>query len=281
MLTGASVRTEQYVTIVVPEHRIARAAKQSGGGLEGRCRELYPLMGEVEACFRGPVGMTAVRWLTSPELAAAIRTGFAPGDRAGIVEAKGMRAADPGVNADVALALAGPSGAEQAVRHYRHDAWNSVSATIVLPTRGALMGALAPVLTPAVPAERRSLVVVFPVVAMAAAERKARSRASGADLAEALNEKVGRRTGATEDRRAAHARALDGKLAQGHALTRPYAVCTATVPATHGIAEAGRGLDASVRRAGFAPLRLDLAQDTGLAASAIPVGIGLAGGGDA
>ena len=39
-LTAASVRTEAFVTIVVPETRIARPAKESGGGLEGRARVL-------------------------------------------------------------------------------------------------------------------------------------------------------------------------------------------------------------------------------------------------
>ena len=81
----------------------------------------------------GPMGMTSVRWLTCPELALACRTGFAPGDRAGIVEALAMREKDPGVNADVPWAMAGPSGADATVRHYSHDAWNSISATIKLP----------------------------------------------------------------------------------------------------------------------------------------------------
>ena len=77
------------------------------------------------------------------------------------------------------------------------------------------------------------------------------------------------------------ARGLDAKLARGNALTRPYAVCTVTVPKTLRITEFGRRLDASVRRAGFAPLRLDLAQDTGFAASTIPLGTSLTRSGDA
>ena len=93
------------------------------------------LMGEIEAQLRGPMGMTQVRWLTSPELALACRTGFAPGDRAGIVEALSLREKDPSVNADVPWAMAGPSGADATVRHYSHDAWNSVSATIKLALR--------------------------------------------------------------------------------------------------------------------------------------------------
>src|ERR1035437_6902566 len=60
----------------------------------------------------------------------ACRTGFAPGDRAGIIDAIAQRERDPGVNADVPWAMAGPSGADPVVRHYSHDAWNSASATI-------------------------------------------------------------------------------------------------------------------------------------------------------
>ena len=77
------------------------------------------------------------------------------------------------------------------------------------------------------------------------------------------------------------ARGLDAKLARGNALVRPYAVCTVTVPKTLRITEFGRRLDASIRRAGFAPLRLDLAQDVGFAASTIPVGMSLTRSGDA
>lgn len=75
-------------------------------------------------------------------------------------------------------------------------------------------------------------------------------------------------------------RGLDRKLARGNSLTRPYAVCTVTVPKTYRIAEYGRRLDAAVRRAGFAPLRLDLSQDSAFAASTIPLGISLTRKGD-
>ena len=52
-------------------------------------------------------------------------------------------------------------------------------------------------------------------------------------------------------------------------------MCTVTVPKTARIAEHGRHLDASIRRAGFAPLRLDLSQDVAFAASVVPLGISL------
>jgi len=66
---------------------------------------------------------------------------------------------------------------------------------------------------------------------------------------------------------------MDEKLARGNSMTRPYAVATVTVPRTAPIIEYGRRLDASIRVAGFSPLRLDLAQDRAFAASTIPLGV--------
>jgi hypothetical protein len=68
---------------------------------------------------------------------------------------------------------------------------------------------------------------------------------------------------------------VDAKLARGSALTRPYAVCTVTVPKTVRVAEFGRRLDAAVRRAGCSPMRLDLSHDVGFAASVVPLGVSL------
>ncbi len=274
-LSKASVRTEAFVTMVVPETRLAKEAKEAGGGLEGRARVLYLLMGEVEAQLRGGVGMTDVRWLTSPDLAAACRTGFAPGDRAGIIDALAARTVDSGVNAEVPWAMAGPSGADQLVRHYSHDAWNSVSATIKLPVKGAVMGALAPILTPTETGERRSYVVSYPILRQSTADRQSASSEWAADLGEALREKakVKQRTKARDE--ADKVRALDRKLARGNSMTQPYAVCTVTVPKTLRISEFGRRLDASTRRAGFAPLRLDVAHDVGFASSTVPLGVSL------
>lgn len=274
-LSRASVRTEAFVTAVVPEAALAKAAKEAGGGLDGRARVLYLAMGEVEAHLRGPVGMTEVSWLTSPELAVACRTGFAPGDRAGIVAALTAHHTDPGVNADVPWPIAGPSGADQSIRHYSHDAWRSVSITIKLPVKGAVLGALAPILTPTEQGERRSYLVSFPILRPHIADRKSASSEWAADLGDALRDKaqIKQRTRARDE--ADKARGLDRKLARGNAMTQPYAVCTVTVPRTEPIAEFGRRLDAATRRAGFAPLRLDLSHDVGFAASAVPLGVSL------
>ncbi|MEA5055737.1 MAG: SCO6880 family protein, partial [Propionicimonas sp.] len=117
VLSQAAVRTETYVTIVAPEARLAKQAKEFGRGVDARARAMLMLAGEVETHLRAGLRVTDVEWLTSPKLAAAVRTGFAPGDRAGIVEALAARDPDPAINADVPWAQAGPSGADQGVRH--------------------------------------------------------------------------------------------------------------------------------------------------------------------
>lgn len=274
-LTRASVRTETFVTIVAPETRLGRHAKEAGGGIDGRARVLTGLAGELEAQLRGAIGITAVTWLTSPQLALATRTGFAPGDRAGIIDALAARETDPQVHAEIPWAMAGPSGADPAPRHYSHDAWNSISASIILPVKGAAIGALAPVLTPTEPGERRSYTISYPILSQSAAQRASATSEWAADIGEELRTraKVKARTKTADE--AEKVRRLDAKLARGNCLTRPYAVCTVTIPKTAAAAEAGRRLDASVRRAGFAPLRLDLAQDVAFAAATIPLGIAL------
>jgi hypothetical protein len=269
------VRTEAFISIVVPESRIKRDARECGGGLEGRARVLYGLMAEVDAQLRGGMAMTQVTWLTSPQLALACRTGFAPADRASIVDALADHQKDPAVNADVPWAMAGPSGADPLVRHYSHDAWNSVSCTITLPAKGAVMGALAPVLTPSEAGERRSFLVAYPILQQTTADRRTANSEWAADLGEELRHKAKIKQRARSRNETAKARGVDAKLARGSALTRPYAVCTVTVPKTARIAEYGRRLDAAVRRAGFAPLRLDLAHDVAFAASNVPLGVSL------
>jgi hypothetical protein len=280
-LAQAGVRTETFATVVVPESRIGRDARESGGGLEGRARVLYGLVEEVEAQLRGPMAMTAVGWLSSAELAAACRTGFAPGDRAGIVDALAARDGGQDICPDVPWAIAGPSGADPAPRHYSHDAWHSASITIRLPARGAVMGALAPLLAPSQPGERRSVLVAYPILRQATADRVTAGAEWAADIGTHLRARAGIRPRARQREEAARAHGMDAKLAGGNAMTRPYAVCTVTVPRTARIAEHARRLDAAARRAGFAPLRLDLSQDTAFAASTIPLGVSLTRRGDA
>lgn len=274
-LSQASVRTEAFCTVVVPESRLARLAKEYGHGVASRGRAMATLLAEVEALLRSGMRVSAVDWLTSQQLAAAVRTGFAPADRAGLVDAAAEQRTDPTVNSTVPWAHTAASGAETVARHYVHDAWCSIAATITLPARGAVLGALAPVLVPTEPQERRCLLVVFPVVTQTVADRQSQSVEWSADLAEALRARAGMKTRAKDRAAIGRARELDVKIASGNALVLPYAVACVTVPSTMRIAEFGRRLDTSIRRAGYAPLRLDLAQDSAVAAATIPLGVNL------
>ena len=123
--------------------------------------------------------------------------------------------------------------------------------------------------------ERRSLLVAFPILPPSVADRRTASNEWAADLGEELRARARIKSRARQRAETAKARGVDVQLARGSCLTRPYAVCTVTVPKTVRAAEYGRRLDAAVRRAGFAPLRLDLAHDVAFAASTVPVGVSL------
>ena len=274
-LTPAAVRTEAFVTVVVGEDRIAKSAKESGGGVDGRARVLYGAMSEVENRLRGAVGCTNVTWLDSPGLAVAIRTGFAPGDRAAMVAAELAGRANPDIASGVPMTAAGPSSAHTEIRHYSHDAWTSVTDTILLPDQGAILGALAPVFVPSAPGERRSVTVFFPAMSQTGADKLVGREEMSAITGDELRRRTGRLTRAKQRRATARVTGMDEKLAKRRALVRPCAAASVTVPNTWPIPEYGRRLDASIRVAGFIPQRLDLAQDAGFAASTIPLGIGM------
>ncbi len=274
-LTPAAVRTEAFVTVVVGEGRIGRAAKEAGGGVDGRARVLHGVMAEVEAALRGPVGCTAVTWLDSAGLAAAVRTGFAPGDRGGLVAADLAAADGQRVATEVPMAAAGPTGARAEVRHYAHDAWASVTDTVLLPDSGAVLGALAPVLVPTVAGERRCLTVFLAPLPLERATRLVGREEMSATTGNELRARMGFRQRARQRRDTERVGVTDEKLAAGRALVRPAVAACVTVPAAWPVAEHGRRLDASIRAAGYVPLRLDLAQDSGFAAAAVPLGVGL------
>jgi hypothetical protein len=277
-LLTAGVRHEVFVSVVVPDRRIARQAKASGGGVDGRARVLYSVMGEIEARLTGAAGATNVDWLDSPGLAAAIRTGFAPGERAGLTTAA-LDAAGPngsGAAVGVPMSAAGPSRAPHPERrHYEHDAWSSVSCTVLMPERGAVMGALAPVLAPSIAGERRCMTVFFEPIAAQTADRMVGRESMSATTAAEVRHRMGFGTRAVHQRDAARVHGQDARLAGGRALVRVAVAVAVTVPTTWAVEDFGRRLEASVRASGFPPLRLDLAQDAGFAAACIPLGIGL------
>ncbi len=58
-LSQASVRTEAFCTIVVPEDRLAKEAKEFGRGVDARARAMAMLMAEVEGHLRTGMRMSS------------------------------------------------------------------------------------------------------------------------------------------------------------------------------------------------------------------------------
>lgn len=271
----AGVRTESFLTLVIPDTRLSREARHMGGATDGRMNTLLSLASEIGAVVVGAMGAREVTWLTSPELAQVVRLGFAPDDRPSLIHATHEGQSDPGVEAGVPWALAGPSQAYTAVRHYAHDAWHTVTSTVKLPERGAGMGIWGHVLAPSEAVERRSVVVVFPIEKQSAADRKAATQEFGQSLGQGLKDRLGVRTGAKDHRRQAKLDRVEVQLALGATMSHPYALCSTTVPSSAPIGEFGRRLDAAIRRGGMAPQRLDMAQDLAFVAATLPLGISL------
>jgi hypothetical protein len=237
---------------------------------------LYGVMAEVESCLFGAVGCTAVEWLDSPALATAIRTGFAPGDRATLTADELTSQSDSAVAGRLPFCAAGPTAAPPPEsRHYAHDAWCSVTCTVLLPDKGAVMGALAPAFTSTTVGERRSVTVFFEPIPGHKAERLVSTDSMSSELASEMRRRSGFRTRAAHRRDAARVEGQDVRLAEGNALVRVAIAASVTVPNTWSIADYGRRLESSITTGGFKPLRLDLAQDAGFAAAAIPLGVGL------
>jgi hypothetical protein len=276
VMTQTGVRHDAFVTVVVPEGRIAKQAREAGGGVDGRARVLYGVMGEIEARLLGPVGCTSVTWLDSPALAAAIRTGFAPGEQAGLTAAELAAKSDPNVAAVLPMAAAGPTSAPNPERrYYAHDAWQSVTCTVLLPDKGAVMGALAPVFTPGPTGERRCVTVFFEPIAHAKADRIVGNESMTSELAAEARRRGGFKVRAAHRRDAARVEGQDVRLAEGNALVRVAVAAAVTVPNTWSITDFGRRLESTITGSGFKPLRLDLAQDSGFAAACVPLGVGL------
>jgi hypothetical protein len=274
-LQAAAVRTEAFLTIVCTEHTIGRDARRAGRGTLGRARVLHHVAGEVEARLLGALGCTQVTWLDTAELAAAIRTGFEPGDAAALGEATLASRHHQDLAADVPLAAAGPVTATTTLRCYRHGDWISAAATILLPRQGAVLGSLARVLVPSTIGERRALTVYYRPLGHAQADRQTGRAEMSAAMSSEILRRVGRIERASDRRTSQQLHDTDEKLHRGRALVHLTTAASVTVPADWDAHDHSRRLDASIRLSGFAPLPLDGAHDAGFAAATIPLGIGL------
>jgi hypothetical protein len=137
------------------------------------------------------------------------------------------------------------------------------------------MGAFAPLLVPAEAGERRCVTFFYEPIGQQRAERLIGGGMMSADLSHTLLRRGGFTIRARHRRETDRVYRQDERLATGRALVRSAVAAAVTVPSSWSISDAGRRLESSIRSAGFHPQRLDLAQDAGLVAAAIPLGIGL------
>ena len=226
-LTAASVRTEAFVTVVVPEARIGREARESGGGLDGRARVLYGLMAEVEAQLRGGIGMTQVDLADLAAAGVGLPDRLRPG-RPGRHRRRPRRPRDQDPAGERRCAVGAWPGRPAPTRPCGTTATTPGTRSpppSSCPPRGAVMGALAPVLTPGEPGERRSFLVALPdpaPVGRGPADRE--QRVGRRPRRRAARTRPRSSSGPAAAHETAKARGVDAKLARGNALTRPYAV---------------------------------------------------------
>lgn len=272
---SASVRHEVFVTVGISESRIRKAAGEAGGGPDGRARVLYRHLGEIETQLRG-LGVTRVDWLTSHGVAEAIRTGFNPADAAGLEAARQEQSRGRATVTGVPLGAAGPTHAPTpGARRYVHDAFTTVSYAVLLPKRPTKVGSLSRILTPSAPGERRTLALHYEPFSPSKADKQMDHDIWGSEMAMEFKRTRGFRVSRRERRRSQETARRDAQMSMGHTLVRVAGAAAVTVPSGTPVEDAAARFEASARAAGFQLQRLDLAQDSGFAAAALPLGIGL------
>ncbi|WP_338596738.1 SCO6880 family protein [Saccharopolyspora sp. SCSIO 74807] len=267
---NASVRHEVFVTIAGSEDALRKPAAAAGGGIEGRARVLYRVIDGLEDPLKS-LGATSVEWLSGSALAEAIRTGFNP-DSSAVLRA-GHISGEP--EDGLPKAAAGPVAAPpSSMRRYDHDAYSTVSYSVLMPEAGTVFGSLSPLLAVRTAGERRTLAIHYEVLDSRKASREVQSLRFRTGVLRDYKSAKGFSASASEDREASGAQAQERAVAAGHSLVRFSAVSSVTVPANWTVEDhAARLENDSAGR--FRLLRLDLAQDSAFVAACLPLGIGL------
>ena len=272
----ACTTTEGFVTVTTTRTRLAREARHSGRGAAGRSHVLAGMLREAGTHLDG-MGCEAVTPLSTPQLSEVIRTGFAPADRAELTRSHtAAAAAGPPYRGGIPPGHAGPGQAHQTGRYYYHDGWVTCSIAVRLPDGGARLGALAPVLAPSTPGERRAMSVFYAVTDQATATRSAGHNSHWAGVGAALRARLQITTRPGERRAHQQVETVDAKLAEGQALSTGTAIVAVTVPDHWEVGEYEQRLAGSVRSAGFVPQPVRFSTGAGFTAAVQPLGLGVA-----
>lgn len=266
---SVSVRHELFVTVSGPEDALRKPAAAAGGGVAGRGHVLYRVLDGLEDPLKA-LGAQTVHWLTGPDMAEALRTGFNPHDSA-VLRTKQLTDADAGLP----MAAAGPTQAPPpSMSAYHHDAFSTVSYTVLMPEAGTVFGSLSPLLAVKTAGERRCLAIHYEVMNSRSASKQVRNNRFRANVLTDAKANKGFAANAADERDASGAKSQERAVAAGHSLVRYTVASSVTVPNTWNIDDRAAGLenDAAGR---FRLLRLDLAQDSAFVAACLPIGMGL------
>ncbi|MEU5608101.1 SCO6880 family protein [Streptomyces sparsogenes] len=265
-----------YLTVTLSASRARLAVKGAGGGRLGACAVLVREITAMQSALAA-ADLKVVAQLKPRQLAQVIRTAFDPDSVAEMAirntaaEQAGWGGVEPGVDPR----LAGPAGHETERSLYRHD--GAVSVTYQVrnwPASAVYATCLQPLLRPR-PNARRSLSLTYEPMG----PRRARTELSRArtkkDVARRLRAKTGRIE--SMDERAEMVRALeqDAARASGHGIVRFTGLVTVTVTDTDELETACAELQQDGAAAGLELRRMYYAQDSGFAAAALPLGLGL------
>lgn len=264
-----SVRHELFVTVSGPETALRKPAAAAGGGVAGRGHVLYRVLDGLEDPLKA-LGAQTVHWLTGADMAAALRTGFNPHDSA-VLRTQQLTHDDAGLP----LAAAGPTQAPSpSMAVYHHDAFSTVSYSVLMPEAGTVFGSLSPLLAVKTAGERRCLTIHYEIMSSRSAGKQARNQRFRANVVSDAKAGKGFAASAADERDASGAKAQERAVAAGHSLVRYTVASAVTVPSSWNVEDRAAALenDAAGR---FRLLRLDLAQDSAFVAACLPVGIGL------
>lgn len=268
-----------YLSVSLSAARSRREIRNAGGGDTGACAVLTRRMATIASGVL-QAGVEVERWLGPRDVAAVIRTAYAPMTRRE-VGARALRARRPGWNGaepGIPPALAGPTWAETGWGVYEHDDSWSVVAEIEWPRTPRDASMLAGVLA-ASAIGRRQMSVLYEPISPRRAERSLQTEKTKRDVAIRLRERTGQVAPEREQREYAVTSAQDAELAAGHGLLRFAGYVAVTVTDRELLEQAWDELCADAGSAGLVLRRCSGWLDTGFACAAVPVGIGLPGKG--
>ncbi|MDA3644397.1 hypothetical protein LZ318_30705 [Saccharopolyspora indica] len=266
---SVSVHHEVFVTVTGTEDALRKPAAAAGGGVDGRARVLYRVLDGLEDQLKA-IGAEGVHWLSGSELAEAIRTAFNPAASA-VLSTERLTTEAHGLP----KAAAGPTQAPSPpARRYDHDAYSTVSYSVLMPEAGTVFGSLSPLLAVKTAGERRSLAVHYEVMDARRASRTVQNYRFRAGVLRDYKASKGFSASASDEREASGAKAQERAVTWGHSIVRFAAVAAVTVPASWQVEDHAARLESAVAGR-FRLLRLDLAQDSAFVAACLPVGIGL------